>query len=91
METTTLERFDIHIPSCTMQMLSKAAEINGSTLTAFVMSAAMDKACEILQAHQLFELKEADWQSFMSILENPPAPNSYLKVAWDDSHGKSNG
>ncbi len=86
METNTLERFDIRIPSDTKQMLSKAAEINGSTLTALVMSAAMDKAREILQAHQLFELNEADWQLFMSTIESPPEPNDYLKAAWDDYH-----
>jgi len=51
METTSLERFDIRIPSDTKQMLSKAAELNGCTLTALVMSAAMDKAREILQSH----------------------------------------
>ena len=86
MEATSLERFDIRIPSDTKQMLAKAAEINGSTLTALVMSAAMDKAREILQAHQLFELNEADWQSFMDTLENPAEPDNYLKAAWGDYH-----
>ena len=86
METKPLERFEVRVPSDTKQMLSKAAEINGSTLTVFVMSAAMDRAREILQAHQLFEFSEADWQSFMHSLENPPEPNDYLVAAWDDSH-----
>ena len=84
METTSLERFDIRIPSDTKQMLAKSAELNGCTLTALVMSAAMDKAREILQSHQLFELNEKDWQSFMHALENSPAPNANLQAAWDD-------
>ena len=86
MEASQLERFDIRIPSSTKQMLMKAAEVNGSTLTALVMSAAMDKARDILQAHQLFELNESDWQSFMNVLENPTAPNAELQQAWDDYH-----
>ena len=88
MEANQLERFDIRIPSSTKQMLLKAAEVNGSTLTALVMSAAMDKAREILQAHQQFELNESDWQSFMSVLENPPAPNPELQKAWDEYHSE---
>ena len=42
----TLERFDIRLPASTKNMLAKAAEINGSTLTALVLGAAMDEpAC----------------------------------------------
>lgn len=85
MDTISLERIEIQIPSDKKQVLSKAVEINESTLSAFVMSAAMDKAREILQAHQYFELTEAEWQSLMSALETPPEPNNYLKAAWDDS------
>ena len=39
MKANQLERFDIRIPGSTKQMLMKAAEVNGSTLTALVMSA----------------------------------------------------
>ncbi|PWQ92721.1 DUF1778 domain-containing protein [Leucothrix pacifica] len=85
MNTISLERIEIQIPSDVKQVLSKAAEINGSTLSAFLMSAAVEKARDVLQAHQHFELSETEWQFFMSVLETPPEPNNYLKAAWDDS------
>ena len=46
----------------------------------------MDKAREILQAHQLFTLNAQDWQAFMDTLENPPEPNESLRKAWIDYH-----
>ncbi|MEB4589960.1 DUF1778 domain-containing protein [Candidatus Thiothrix sp. Deng01] len=86
MSAETIERFDIRLPASTKQMLAKAAEINGSTLTALVIGAAMDKAREILQAHQLFVLNERDWQAFVTALENPPEPNEALCKAWAEYH-----
>lgn len=86
MQTETIERFDIRLPASTKNMLAKAAEINGSTLTALVLGAAMDKAREILQAHQLFTLNAQDWQAFVSALEEPPEPNEALHKAWKEYH-----
>jgi uncharacterized protein (DUF1778 family) len=86
MQTETIERFDIRLPSSTKNMLAKAAEINGSTLTALVLSAAMDKAREILQAHQFFSLNAQDWKAFIAALESPPEPNENLRKAWADYH-----
>lgn len=86
MHTESIERFDIRLPASAKNLLLKAAEINGSTLTALVLSAAMDKAREILQAHQLFTLNAQDWQAFMDTLENPPEPNDALRKAWIDYH-----
>lgn len=86
MHTESIERFDIRLPASAKNLLLKAAEINGSTLTALVLSAAMDKAREILQTHQLFSLTIEDWNAFLAVLENPPEPNEALKQAWVDYH-----
>ena len=48
MHLETIERFDIRLPASAKNLLQKAAEINGSTLTALVLGAAMDKAREIM-------------------------------------------
>lgn len=88
MSSDTMERLDIRLPADTKQMLTQAAEINGSTLTALVLGAAMDKAREILQTHQLFSLNAADWQAFVDKLENPPEPNEALQQAWAEYHAE---
>ncbi len=86
MHLETIERFDIRLPASAKNLLQKAADINGSTLTALVLGAAMDKAREIMREHQLLALNTEDWNTFIAVLENPPEPNDALKQAWADYH-----
>lgn len=89
MQNETIERVDIRLPATAKQLLSQAAEINGSTMTALILGAAMDKARDILQAHQLFTLNTEDWQAFMEALENSPEPNEALQQAWAEYHSEN--
>lgn len=84
MTTESLERFDIRLPASAKQMLLMAAELNGSSLTALVLSAAMDKARDILQSHQMLTLNLNDWERLTATLDNPPPPNAALKQAWQE-------
>ncbi|WP_020560518.1 DUF1778 domain-containing protein [Thiofilum flexile] len=84
MATESLERFDIRLPASAKQMLLMAAELNGSSLTALIISAAMDKAREIVQANQMLTLNLEDWERFTASLDNPPPPNTALKQAWQE-------
>lgn len=79
-----IERFDIRLPANAKQMLVRAADISGNTLTGLVLNAALDKAREILQSHQHFMLSTEEWHQFTGALENPPEPNDALKAAWRD-------
>ena len=81
MTTETYERFDIRMPSTAKQMLTSAAEINGTTLTALVMGAAMDKAREIMNTHKTFMLNNDEWNELMKVLEQPTEPNEALQRA----------
>jgi len=84
MITENYERFDIRMPASAKQMLNNAAEINGTTLTALVLNAAMDKAREIMQVHKNFVLDNEEWESLMNALEEPSKPNkALLKAAAD--------
>ncbi len=47
-----VEHFDIEVSHSVKEMLTKAAEINGCSLTALIVQAAIDKARDILQNHQ---------------------------------------
>ena len=86
MATESLERFDIRLPASAKHMLLMAAELNGSSLTALVLSAAMDKARDILQANQMLTLNLEDWERFTASLDHPPPPNAALKQAWQEYH-----
>ena len=84
MTTETYERFDIRIPSTAKQMLSSAAEINGTTLTSLIMNAAMDKARDIMNTHKTFVLSSSEWDDLMEALEQPSEPNEALLRAAKD-------
>jgi uncharacterized protein (DUF1778 family) len=79
-----IEHFDIEVSYSVKEMLTKAAEIDGCSLTALIVQAAIDKAMKILQSHQEIVLSSSEWDSFIAILENPPAPNARLKAALKD-------
>lgn len=79
-----VEHFDIEVSYSVKEMLTKAAEIDGCSLTTLIVQAAIDKAREILQSHQEIVLSPSEWDSFMAILENPPPPNEALKAALKD-------
>ena len=84
MITENYERFDIRIPVAAKQMLNNAAEINGTTLTALVLNAAMDKAREIMQTHKNFVLDNDEWENLIAALETPSKPNNALLNAAKD-------
>lgn len=79
-----IEHFDIEVSYSVKEMLTKAAEIDGCSLTALIVQAAIDKAREILQNHQEVVLSPSEWDSLMATLENPPLPNEALKAALQD-------
>lgn len=79
-----VEHFDIEVSCSDKEILTKAAEINGCSLTALIVQAAIDKARDILQNHQSIVLSAKDWDSFIDTLENPPQPNEALKSALKD-------
>jgi uncharacterized protein (DUF1778 family) len=79
-----IEHFDIEVSYSVKEMLTKAAEIDGCSLTALIVQAAIDKAREILKNHQEIVLSPKEWNSLMTTLENPPLPNEALKAALED-------
>jgi uncharacterized protein (DUF1778 family) len=79
-----VEHFDIEVSYSVKEMLTKAAEVDGCSLTALIVQAAIDKAREILQNHQEMVLSPSEWDGFMATLDNPPPPNEALKAALKD-------
>lgn len=51
-----VEHFDIEVSYSVKEMLIKAAEIDGCSLTTLIVQAAIDKARDILQKHQEYVL-----------------------------------
>ena len=79
---TTLPRITTRVDVDTQDLLSKAAAISGmSSINSFVLSAAIEKAKQVIEREQTLKLNQADAMLLMEALDRPTTPNAKLKTA----------
>ena len=59
----------------------KAADLQGVTLTDFVIASVQEAACNVIQQHQTLKLSLEDAEAFVEALQNPPKPSDSLIAA----------
>lgn len=74
-------RLEARINSSQKQLFKRAAELQGSTLTDFVVSTLQAAATRIIQDHAMMALAGKDREIFVSALLNPSLPRGRLKKA----------
>lgn len=66
----------------TQDLLTKAAALAGmSSINSFVLSAAIEKANQVIEREQALKLSQADAILLMDALDRSATPNSKLKAA----------
>jgi uncharacterized protein (DUF1778 family) len=80
--TITTARLEARISTELHVMLKRAAEIQGRTMTDFVVSAVQEAAQQAIQEAGVLRLSLADQDSFAQALLLPPKPNAALKRAF---------
>ena len=75
-------RLEARISSDLHAMLKRAAEIEGRTMTDFVVSAVRDAALHAIEQAELMRLSLADQQAFARAILAPPKPVPALKRAY---------
>lgn len=75
------ERLDARLTAAQKETLEQAAELIGTTVSGFVVQAALDTAEDVLLRHQLLVLSARDSQALSAALAEPPAPNDALRRA----------
>jgi uncharacterized protein (DUF1778 family) len=63
-------------------MLKRAAELQGRTMTDFVVAAVQDAAQRAIEQADVIRLSLADQESFAQALLSPPAPSPALERAF---------
>lgn len=63
------------------QLLQRAADLTGRSLSDFVISSALLRAQETIRHFEVLELSERDARAFFDTLENPPKLNEKLYEA----------
>ncbi len=63
----------------TRDLIERAAEVAGKTMTEFVLESATQHAMDVLVDQRLFSLGEEAFAAFERALDEPPRPNAQLK------------
>lgn len=75
-------RLEARISPDLHSMLKRAAELQGRTMTDFVVSAVQDAAQHAIERAEVVRLSLTDQQSFAQAMLSPPAPAPALKRAF---------
>lgn len=87
----------IHLRAKTSErdLIDRAATQKGMNRTQYILSAALEKAVADLSADATLFLSEEQYDRFVELLDNPPAPNAALKrlmstpAPWDKQAAKA--
>ena len=64
------------------QLFQRAADINGTTLTMFVITSAQEAARRAVQEQEMMVLSARDRKVLVNALLNPPPPSPRLRAAY---------
>jgi uncharacterized protein (DUF1778 family) len=76
-----VERLEARITSRQKQLLQRAADLEGRSLSDFVVTSAQAAARRLILEHRLVGLSSRDSEAFARVLLSPPAPNAALRAA----------
>jgi len=75
------QRLEARLSEEQKELFVRAAELQGRSLTDFVIASAQEAAIQTVRTHDALRLSERDRQAFVSALLAPPAPTKTLKQA----------
>lgn len=78
----SIARLEARLPSDLHAMLKRAAEIEGRSLTDFVVSAARDAASRTIEQTEILRVSAEDQRRIAEALFIPPAPSPALRRAY---------
>jgi uncharacterized protein (DUF1778 family) len=76
-------RLEARLPNAVLARLKRAAEIQGRTLTDFVVTAADEAACRAIEQTEVIRLSRAGQEQFAAMLLKPPKPKPALVRAFE--------
>jgi len=87
MEKRSTARLDTHLPADIHALLKRAAEIQGCTLTDFVVTAAREAAWRAIEDTEITRLSVEDQRRIAQAILNPPKPTPALRRAFERHRG----
>ena len=75
-------RLEARIPNEIYEIMKRAAELKGISLTSYIIDSLGEKARKDVEAIEIIRLTRPEQLRFAEALLNPPAPNARLKSAF---------
>lgn len=82
MSANATARLEARLPADVLRLLKRAAQLQGRTLSDFVVTSAREAAERAVKEHHVIQLCLEDQIKFAEALINPPEPNEALKEAF---------
>lgn len=73
------ERFAVRLTADQDALIRRAAEVEGTDLTTFTLTATLAHARDVLADRRLFELGDVAWAEFVALLDGPVARKPRLE------------
>jgi len=86
--TAKTERLEARVPVFLKRIIQRAADLQGRSITDFVIGTLDKSARETVREHEVMKLSAEDSRIFAQALINPPKPNATLKRAFA-AHSKT--
>ena len=75
------ERIDLRVSANQKTLLARAASYAGVSLSSFLVSAAADRARELVAERETLNLTPRDWSKFLGALDKAERPRPKLEAA----------
>ncbi len=80
-KTTRSSRLEARISSEQKALFEKAAELQGCSLSNFIIASAREAALKTIREHEVIRLVGPDRDAFIAALINPPKPTRKMREA----------
>ncbi|HMD47992.1 MAG TPA: DUF1778 domain-containing protein [Bryobacteraceae bacterium] len=82
MSASATARLEARVTPELKQLIEQAAELEGRSITDFIVASTQSAAKQVIQERELLKLGARDREVFVQALMNPPKPNEKLRQAF---------
>jgi len=82
--TVRSERINLRLSEAAKRRIERAASVEGKTVSAFIVSSALETAERTIDRHETVVLGREDAMRFFDALADPPPPNDRLRAALEE-------
>ena len=80
LNSTATERIHLRTTYEAKQIIEQAAQLTGTTMSAFMIQNAYERALDLIEQHSRITLNAEQWQSLQTLIQQQPAANPELQA-----------